>query len=79
MANWKVFEENGDSPGKILHTNDTEVFISSFLVIDSDVLLQAKNYIFYIEIGYSGSSYKALFKINKQTSSSPTPGICYIR
>nr|XP_047123809.1 uncharacterized protein LOC101238762 isoform X3 [Hydra vulgaris] len=76
---WQILTDDHQWPEELLQENSTTTgFRGCTLVINVETLVASKNYTFTLAVSYVGSSYNALFKIKKETSSLPIPGSCFI-
>ncbi|XP_065656817.1 uncharacterized protein LOC101238762 isoform X4 [Hydra vulgaris] len=76
---WQILTDDNQWPEELLQENSTTTgFKGGTLVINVETLVASKNYTFLLTVSYVGSSYNALFKIKKETSSLPVPGSCFI-
>ncbi|XP_065660220.1 uncharacterized protein LOC136084058 isoform X2 [Hydra vulgaris] len=76
---WTINDNTGKIPPELQVQNATTTgFRLPSLVINRNILLEKKDYTFYLEVGYADSLNKVKFKFTKSTCSQPTPGVCYV-
>ncbi|XP_047143853.2 uncharacterized protein LOC100207051 isoform X2 [Hydra vulgaris] len=76
---WTINDNTGKVPPELeVHNATTTGFRLPSLVINRNILLEKKDYTFYLEVGYADSLKRIKFKFIKSTCSQPTPGVCYV-